>query len=115
MIATSTGFWKAFFDPNNVNHKKAKEDIEIYDDEKIIIDSFTLSEVVSWLLEQKKHEIMNWFLDYAKNTANVRTFYIGKQELEFIINTSINEKINFSDACLSYLHKYLNCDITNGY
>jgi hypothetical protein len=79
MIATSTGFWKAFFDPADPNHSEARSDIRIFDREKIVLSEFVIAEVVSWLLENSKTKQKDWFLDYALNTANARIFLFGKE------------------------------------
>ncbi len=112
MIATSTKYWKAFLDSRNLNHKKARDNMKIYDNEKIVINQIVISEIVNWLHENKKIKIKEWFLDYIHNTANVRVFNLGKEELKEISKICIEKKMNFSEGCLEYLHTKLNCDIT---
>ena len=111
MIATSTEFWKAFFDPSHPKHKKARDDLKIYDKEKIILSQPVVLEIVSWLLENGKTKQKNWFLDYVLNTANIRLYHFGKEEFEKLSEICIEEEQVPSKASLEYLKKYLNCDI----
>ena len=115
MITTTTDYWKAFFDPQNHKHQQAVQDLEIFDKEKIILSQITLAEVSSWLTTLGKTKQAEWFLSFANDTANVRVFHFGKEEFEKVIAISIKKRINYSDACLEYLHKNLNCDITDDY
>ncbi len=115
MIATSSAFWMAFFDPTNINHQKARNSVKIYDKEQIVINTTVITEITNWLVENEKHALASWFLDYVTNTANVKIFYIGKEELN-TINGIINDKqTTFSDAILHYLQIHLHCDITKEY
>ena len=114
MIATTTGFWKAFFDGKNKTHTKARRDILIFDKEKIVVSQLTVSEVLSWLIKCKKTKHANWFLNYVNQTANVRVFHFGKEEYGKI-SELIAAKTDLTGAGDIYLHKQLNCDLTTGY
>ena len=102
----------AFFDPNNKNHKKARDNLKIYDKEKIIVDQTVISEVVNWLSQNNKHELIEWWFDYLQNTANVRVFHFGKEEFEIISKICIEQRITSTAGAIEYLNKYLNCDVT---
>jgi predicted nucleic acid-binding protein len=112
MIATSTGYWMAFFDPENPNHEKARSDIRIFDREKIVLSEFVLAEVASWLLKNNKQKHKNWFLDYAQNTANTRIFHFGKEEFGQVAKICMEKDVAISEASLEYLQTQLNLDVT---
>jgi predicted nucleic acid-binding protein len=113
MIATSTSYWTAFFDPMDPNHQKARSDMMIFDREKIILSEFVLAEVVSWLLQNNKLKQKNWFLDYAQNTANTRIFHFGKEEFSELAKLCEEKNLTLAEASLEYLSTKLNCDITS--
>ncbi|MFN7990759.1 MAG: hypothetical protein U0R44_01235 [Candidatus Micrarchaeia archaeon] len=113
MIATSFEFWRAFFDPGDPHHAKARADIRVYDREKIILSPFIVAEVASWLIEKGKIRQKNWFLDFARNTANARVFIFGKEEFEMIMKIALEENMSLEKASLEYLRRSLNCDITD--
>ena len=112
MIATTTNYWLAFFDPDNIKHKKTRDSILLYDKEQIIIDQIVISQVTNWLFRNNKNNLVEWFLDYVQNTSNVKIYYFGREEFRIITRTCIEKKMNFSEASAEYLQKYLNCDIT---
>lgn len=127
MILLGTLFWKSFFDPTNNKHTKAKNELLIYDKEKILVDQYTFFKVLVWLEENNKKEHSKWFFDYVKNTSNVRLIYLGKEELskiklEYIAKTDaskISRELNtlnndqFEIAVTKYLKNSLNCDSTD--
>lgn len=112
MIATTVLFWKAFFDPENPRHEQARADILGYDREKIVISQLVLSEAVSWLVAKGKFAQRDWFLDYAANTANVRIFNFGSDEIPMLFELSVYENTDLVDASVKYLKRYLNCGVT---
>ena len=112
MIATTTTFWKAFFDRKEKNHKKARSDIAVFDREKIVMSEFIIAEVVSWLLSKGKREHSAWFLDLVQNTANTRIYVFSKEELASVLAISAKEGLPLDSASLEYLKRSLNCDIT---
>lgn len=112
MIAPGSGFWKAFFDPADPNHQKAMDDIRVFDREKIILSEFVIAEVVSWLLDLGKKKHKDWFLDYARNTANTRIYFFGREEFDDLSRISIEKDIPLAQASLEYLRGRLNCDLT---
>ena len=111
MIATTTAFWKAFFDPEHPEHDKTLSDIMVFDKEKILISEFVVAEMVLWLKNKKKHK--QWFLDYVQNTANTRVFHYGKEEFEKIAEISSESDLTLTEASVEYLRKELNCDVTD--
>ncbi|MEW6035637.1 MAG: hypothetical protein AB1529_03420 [Candidatus Micrarchaeota archaeon] len=113
MIATSAEFWKAFFDPAHPRHAKARAGIKIFDREKIVLSAFVLAEVSRWLSERKKGRALEWFLDYAQNTANVRIFHFGKDEFAALARISADEGVPFERASLIYLERSLNVDVSD--
>lgn len=112
MIAATTAFWKAFFDPENPKHSHAMSEILVFDKEKIIISEFVVAEVVSWLKEKGKKKQKDWFLDYALNTANTRVFHYGKEEFHRMAEISADSDLSLAEASVEYLRKELNCDVT---
>jgi hypothetical protein len=113
MIATSAEFWKAFFDPAHPRHGKARSDILVFDREKIVLSAFVLAEVSVWLSERKKAKALEWFLDYAQNTANVRIFHFGKDEFPALARISADERVPLGRASLIYLARSLNLDVSD--
>jgi hypothetical protein len=111
MIAPSSGFWKAFFDPADPKHGNALAELRIFDREKIVLSQFVMAEVVSWLLANGKKKQKDWFLDYAQNTVNTRIFHFGREELSDVLKISAEEDIALEKASLEYLRRSLNCDI----
>ncbi len=86
MIATTTAFWKAFFDPEDPDHDKTMSDITVFDKEKILISEFVVAEIVLWLNNKKKHK--QWFLDYVQNTENTLVFPAKAFKLNVYSTTS---------------------------
>jgi hypothetical protein len=113
MIATSVAFWKAFFDPANPNHGKARSEIKLFDRERIVLSEFVIAEVSSWLIERGKIPQKNWFLDYVQNTANTRIFLFGREEFAIVLKIALEENLPLDKASLEYLRRSLNCDITS--
>lgn len=112
MIAPSTGFWKAFFDPAHPSHGKARSDLLIYDRERIVLSPFVLSETVSWLLGLGKRRHAAWLLDYSRETSNVRVFVFGKEELADVFRISAEEGLPLGKASTEHMRRRLNCDVT---
>jgi predicted nucleic acid-binding protein len=112
MIATTTGFWKAFFDPDDARHGKSKSEALVFDREKILISQFVIAEVVGWLAGIGKEKQKIWFLDYAQNTANTRIFHFGKEEFAEISRISADEGISIADASVEHLKRGSDCDVT---
>lgn len=111
MIATTTEFWIAFFDPEDPKHEKARSDIRIFDKEKIVVSQFVAAEVVLWLDSRNKHK--RWFLDYIQNTANTRLFHYGREEFRKVAEMSDESHLTITEASVEYLRKELNCDVTD--
>jgi predicted nucleic acid-binding protein len=111
VISFSASFWKAFFDPKDPSHAKARSEIEVYDREDVLLSPFVLSETVGWLLGRRRRKHAAWLLEYAQNTANVRIFAFGKEELSAVMRISAEEGLPLDAASLEYLRKALNCDI----
>ncbi|MCI0503353.1 hypothetical protein L0Y65_01425 [Candidatus Micrarchaeota archaeon] len=111
-MATTVGFWKAFFDPENRDHERARTDLLVFDRDKILISQLVLSEVVSWLVSCGKSAQRDWLLDYAANTDNVRVFSFGEEELPVLAELSVYENSDLAGASLKYLKRYLNCAVT---
>ncbi len=112
MIAPTSGFWKAFFDPSEPRHRKARSDIALFDREKIVLSQFVIAEVAGWLLSRGKRAQCAWFLDYAQNTANTRIYIHSKEDLAAVLRISAEEGVSLEKASLEYLKRALNCDIT---
>lgn len=112
MIAPTAGFWKAFFDPADKMHRKARSELLIFDREKVVLSQFVLASVAGWLLSNGKKEQCAWFLDYAQNTANVRIYIHAKEDLAAVLRISAEEGIPLDSASLEYLRRALNCDVT---
>src|SRR4030042_1602470 len=110
MIATTTAFWMAFFDPEDPKHAKARSDILLFDKEKIVVSQLVAAEVILWLDEKKKHK--EWFLDYVQNTANTRIFHYGREEFGKIAEMSAKSHLSLAEASVEYLRAELNCDVT---
>ncbi len=112
MIAPTSGFWKAFFDPGDRMHLKARAEIALFDREKIVLSQFVIAEVAGWLLSKGKGKQCAWFLDYAQNTANTRIYIHSKEDLAAVLRISAEESVSLERASLEYLRRALNCDIT---
>ena len=112
MIATNTAFWKAFFDPGNPDHERARTDILLFDKEKVVLSQLVLSEVLSWLVARGKMAQRDWFLDYAANTANVRVFGCGDEEFAVLSELARYENTDLAGASVKYLRRYMNCEVT---
>ena len=113
MILIGVAFWKAFFDITNPNHIKAKNELIIYDKEKILINQYSFFKVIVWLEENNKKEHSKWFFDYVLNTNNVRLIYLGKEELTKIALKSQQNLQNldhFESVVIEYLKNRHNCD-----
>jgi hypothetical protein len=112
MIAITTRFWKAFFDPENPDHERARTDILIFDREKVIISQFVLSETISWLVALGKTAQRDWLLDYAANTENVRVLNFGDEEMKVISELAVYENSDLTDASVKYQKRYMNCAVS---
>lgn len=112
MIATTVAFWKAFFDPANPAHDKARREMKLYDREKIVLSEYVVAEVCAWLMGLGRLRQKNWFLDYAQNTSNARIFVFGKEEFAEIIRIAMEEDMTMDKASLEYLRRRLSIDIT---
>ena len=112
MIATGFSYWRAFFDPENPSHSRARSDLALLDREKVVLSEFVIAEVVSYLSSMGKTKLKDWFLDYALNTANVRVFLFGKEEFAELAKIATEKDIPLGPASLEYLRAKLNCDVT---
>ena len=113
MLATTVSYWKAFFDPENPNHQKARAELPLLDREKIVLSEYVIAEVCSWLISMGRLRQKNWFLDYAQNTANTRIFLFGREEFAEMARISIEKDLPLDKASLEYLRARLNCDVTS--
>ncbi len=112
MITTTARFWKAFFDPQNPDHERARTDILVHEREKVAISQLVLSEVCSWLVQAGKSAQKDWLLDYSANTDNVRIVNFGDEDLAILSELAVYENTDLADASVKYLKRYMNCEVT---
>jgi hypothetical protein len=104
-IFVDTGFWLALFNKRDERHDLARQSIEGFKSNKLVITDFIVYETITFLnASVKNHQLAMIFLEFIEDLDNIKVFDVDKHLKEAameIFKKYSDKNFSFTD-CVSF-------------
>ncbi len=84
--------------------------MKLYDRDMLVLSGQVVAEVVDWLHSMKKCKHVDWFLDYVRNTKNVKVVHLNASDAAVIERLCVDNDISYSAASCCFFVEQLGCE-----